>query len=61
MYGNEEQIRGDAERFNREYQIGGVLTNSANGVLYHLHRKSDNLHCVLKVRSSAGFNPSFQV
>ena len=49
MYGNEEQIRHDAARFNQLYQIGIVLTNSANGVLYHLYRKSDNFHCVLKV------------
>lgn len=49
MYGNEEQIRLDAARFNQLYQIGNVLTDSANGVLYHLYRKSDNFHCVLKV------------
>ena len=49
MYGNEEQIRLDAARFNQLYQIGNVLTDSANGILYHLYRKSDNFHCVLKV------------
>lgn len=51
MKGNKAQIKKDIERFNQQYTVGAVITNSANGVIYHAKRKSDGFTCVVKVRS----------
>ena len=50
MKGNKAQIKKDIERFNQQYSVGAVITNSANGVIYHAKRKSDGFTCVVKVR-----------
>ena len=50
MKGNKAQIKKDIERFNQQYSVGAVITNSANGVIYHAKRKSDGFICVVKVR-----------
>ena len=49
MKGNKAQIKKDIERFNQQYSVGAVITNSANGVIYHAKRKSDGFTCVVKV------------
>ena len=49
MKGNKAQIKKDIERFNQQYSVGAVITNSANGVIYHAKRKSDGFICVVKV------------
>lgn len=49
MKGNKAQIKKDIERFNLKYSVGAVITNSANGVIYHAKRKSDGFTCVVKV------------
>ena len=61
MKGNKAQIKKDIERFNQQYSVGAVITNSANGVIYHAKRKSDGFTCVVKVSKRFSiFGPIFR-